>query len=93
LSSLFIVLKDHNNDGLKTKQAVSQSRILRSAAEEDGFVMNYVQLKEKNLKNACMWLNSRMRSSIAKELKLGIKKLGHLIDVNVVDQTCQGKNC
>jgi len=60
LASLFIVLKDHDNMPLRVKQTMSQSRILRSAAEDEGFAMNHVQLQDKNLKSAALWMTSRM---------------------------------
>jgi len=92
LSSLFIVLKDHDNISLNTKQAVSQTRIIKSAAENDGFEMNHVELKQKNRRSAALWMSSRMGGRVSIELKAGIEKISHLIELRVVDQTGQGKN-
>ena len=89
ISSLYIVLKDHNNAGLQAVQAMSHSRVIQKAAQNEGFHLENIDLKEGedySLKPCSLWLLSSIDKRVADELLVGIGKMKNLIDVKVVNK-------
>lgn len=96
LSSLFIALKDYNNETLVRMLAMSQSRCIKEAARNENVDLQTVVLKEgRNYSSELLtsfWLTRRLDSSVGRELRAAIKILSPLISIKLVDNTDPGKS-
>jgi len=90
LSSLYIVLKDHNNDSLTRLYASSQSNCIHDTAEQEWITLNAVVLKDgRNYSSefiSTMWLTERIDSKVASELRQAIPCIKMHISMKLVDQ-------
>ena len=90
MSSLYIVLKDHNNDSLTRLYATSQSKSIRQAAEKEAIDLNAVVLKEGEKYSSkfisSLWLTDRIDSKVASELRQAIPCIKMHISMKLVDE-------
>jgi len=91
LASLYIVLKDHNNETLVRLQTSSQTNLIRIEAEKANIHLDAVVLKEGERYSSeflsVLWMTPRMDYNVAKELKKGLAIIKAKICIKLVDQT------
>ncbi|XP_066929136.1 uncharacterized protein [Clytia hemisphaerica] len=91
VASLYIVLKDHNNETLLHHFAKSQIKFVKAEAEREGINLETVVMGEgvryssKHLTS--LWLTKSMDSNVAKELKNAVQSCRGLLEMKLVDFT------
>ena len=96
VSSLYIALKDHNNEALLHHFAKSQIKCLREAAQEEDIALENVEMTDgerySSKKLTSLWLLQSMSTAVASELKKAVKCLNGLMNIKLVDLTSSGKS-
>ncbi|XP_066930600.1 uncharacterized protein [Clytia hemisphaerica] len=91
VSSLYIALKDHNNEALLHHFAKSQVKCLKAAAEEEGIDLVNVDMTEGERYSSkvltSLWLCKTMGANVASELKKAVDLIKMLMSIKVVDLT------
>uniref|UniRef100_A0A7M5WRZ6 Uncharacterized protein n=1 Tax=Clytia hemisphaerica TaxID=252671 RepID=A0A7M5WRZ6_9CNID len=91
VSSLYITLKDHNNEALLHHFAKSQMKCVRKAAQEEDITLENVEMTEgerySSKKLTSLWLLESMATDVASELKKSVKCLDGLMNIKLVDLT------
>jgi len=97
LASLYIILKDHDNDSLQKALAMSQSRCVKKAASADNVDLGAIVLSEGRTYStktiATFWLTNRIDVKVAKELRDAINLLSPVISIKFVDESDPGIIC
>lgn len=97
LASLYIILKDHDNDSLARALAMSQSRCIRKASAADNVELDAVILTEGRTYSSksivTFWLTKLIDIKVAKELRDAVQLLSPVISVKFVDETSPGTSC
>lgn len=95
VSSLYISLKDHNNEDLLHFFAQSQTKCLKAEAESKGIELDSVQISEglrySSSKLTSLWIKSNMDKGVSRELKKAVDNLKGLMALKLVDLTSEGK--
>lgn len=95
VSSLYIALKDHNNEALLHHFAKSQVKCLKAAAEEEGIDLVNVDMTEGERYSSkvltSLWLCKTMGANVASELKKAVDLIKMLMSIKVVDLTSKGE--
>jgi len=85
LQSLYITLKDYNNDSLIVHQTTSESRTLKNAAREEGFKIEHVALQGDSRILTKIVITNRMSEMVAKDLISATEKLQKLLPLVLVN--------
>ncbi|XP_066933575.1 uncharacterized protein [Clytia hemisphaerica] len=91
VSSLYITLKNQNNETLVHHYAKSQVRCLRAAAEQEGIPIENVEMTEGDRYSSkiltSLWLCKSMDTNVAKELRNAVECVKGMVAVKLVDLT------
>ena len=94
--SLYITLKDHDNDSVLMAFVKSQVRVIRNESHKEGIDLKAVSLKEGNTYSThtltTLWLTERMDSTIANELTESLIKVRQWVSVKLVDDSSRGNS-
>ena len=94
LTSLYISLKDYDNDSLLRALTASQSRCVRKAASDDNVDLGAVVLTEGRTYSSetivTFWLTKRIDIKVAKELEDAVTLLSPVISMKFVNESNPG---
>lgn len=96
MSSLFISLKDFNNENLLHFFAKSQIKHLKAEAEKEGIELDTVEVTDGDRYSSkiltSLWLCDTMATDVAIELKKAVQCFTGLLPIKLVDLTSAGEN-
>ena len=95
VSSLYITLKDHNNETLLHHFAKSQIKYLKAEAEKEGIDLDNIEMTDGDRYSSkiltSLWLCEKMGTEVAKELKKAVELFKGLLAIKLVDLTSAGE--
>ena len=84
------MLKDHNSAEAKRLITLSQTRMIRDAARERGFVLNDITLQETettSVKPVQLWLKENLDEQCRHEIIDGLDRMSHIdFDVKLINK-------